>query len=59
VLTPETQAIFSDHLSTWLNAMWASSPEADQADRDQSIRNWLKLAAFVLRKRHIALGGAT
>jgi CRISPR-associated protein Cmr2 len=52
-LTTDTAGIFVERLSTWLTALWKSTPEAD---RDREVRNWLKLAAFVLRKRQITLG---
>jgi hypothetical protein len=39
-----------------LTALWQTSPDSDQ-ERDREIQNWLKLAAFVLRKREIKLKG--
>ena len=58
---------FRKALHSWIQAMWKtnlgrpSDPKAYIFDeqRDREIQNWLKLAAFVLRKRKIDLGGAT
>jgi CRISPR-associated protein Cmr2 len=41
-------------LSTWLTEMWKTN---SKSTRDAEIVYWLKLAAFVLRKREIKLGG--
>jgi len=47
---------FAQALSTWLTELWHQT-EADPAIRQREIVNWLKLAAFVLRKRQIKLPG--
>jgi CRISPR-associated protein Cmr2 len=41
-------------LSDWLQKMWTTT---DKTDRDQEIGYWLKLAAFMLRKRKIQIMG--
>jgi CRISPR-associated protein Cmr2 len=48
-----TQEDFGKSLYQFLEAMWKTT---DEVDRDREIQNWLKLAAFVLRKRNIDLG---
>ena len=63
----EDREIFGKALHLWLEAMWQTNqgkPDDSKAhtfdeQRDQEIQNWLKLAAFVLRKRKIDLGGGT
>jgi CRISPR-associated protein Cmr2 len=45
---------FIDHMSEWLTKMCETN---DRSSRDDEIGYWLKLAAFVLRKREIKLGG--
>jgi CRISPR-associated protein Cmr2 len=45
---------FDKALHAFLKALWTNT---DESDRDEEVRNWLKLAAFVLRKREIKLGG--
>lgn len=45
---------FQEDLSKFLTSLWRNSP---QADRDEEIQNWLKLAAFTIRTRQIKLGG--
>jgi CRISPR-associated protein Cmr2 len=57
---------FGKALHSWLEAMWQTNqgkPDDSKAhildeQGDREIQNWLKLAAFVLRKRKIDLGGA-
>jgi CRISPR-associated protein Cmr2 len=43
---------FQQHLAEFLKALWLATPETDLASE---VQNWLKLAAFVLRKRHIEI----
>lgn len=45
---------FIKYMSNWLTNMWETN---NQPTRDDEIGDWLKLAAFVLRKREIKLGG--
>ena len=45
---------FIDRMSDWLTKMCETN---DRSTRDDEISYWLKLAAFVLRKREIKLGG--
>lgn len=45
---------FRDILQSCLQALWN---QTRHEDRDREIQTWLKLAAFVLRNRHIKLGG--
>jgi len=44
---------FRDALTSCLQDLWNRTPEKD---RDREIQTWLKLAAFILRNRHIKLG---
>jgi CRISPR-associated protein Cmr2 len=39
-------------LSAWLKEMWKAN---DELERDREVGNWLKLAAFILRKRYIKI----
>lgn len=63
--TCDDREIFGKALHLWLEVMWQTNqgkpddPKAYTFDdrRDREIQNWLKLAAFVLRKRKIDLGG--
>lgn len=50
----DDQQKFSDYLTNLLQCIWQNTVEKE---RDQEIQNWLKLAAFILRKRNIKLGG--
>lgn len=43
---------FITHMSNWLTKMWETN---DESTRDDEIGYWLKLAAFVLRKRDISI----
>ena len=45
---------FQQHLARFLDDLWIAT---SQPNRDTEIQNWLKLAAFVLRKRDIQIGG--
>jgi CRISPR-associated protein Cmr2 len=59
---PELQEVFRTHLVDFLNALWLTvSHHRDERkmaeERDRQIQTWLKLAAFVLRKRDIKIGG--
>jgi CRISPR-associated protein Cmr2 len=59
------QEAFCDQLTAFLRKLWQVTKEADwessdsskiqESQRDREIENWLKLAAFVLRKRYIKL----
>jgi CRISPR-associated protein Cmr2 len=49
-----TRDIFQQNLAKFLEALWQTTLANKQ---DQEIQNWLKLAAFVIRKRTIKLGG--
>lgn len=51
---------FCDSLAAFLTTLWNSTSAESESGagglgRDQEIQNWLKLAAFVLRKREIRL----
>ncbi|MBK4728549.1 type III-B CRISPR-associated protein Cas10/Cmr2 [Oxynema sp. CENA135] len=45
---------FQEHLTEFLECLYSTTEEQQ---RDREINNWLKLAAFMLRNRQIALGG--
>jgi CRISPR-associated protein Cmr2 len=45
---------FGKALHHFVELLWQTT---DEPDRDREVQNWLKLAAFVLRKREIKLGG--
>ncbi len=45
---------FQEALTKFLNELWKTT---GAKNRDDEIRNWLKLAAFILRKRDIKIGG--
>jgi CRISPR-associated protein Cmr2 len=47
---------FNQCLVKFLEQVWETTLEANH-ERDLQIQNWLKLAAFVLRKRDIQIGG--
>ena len=51
---PENAERFGKALHTFLETLWKTT---DETDRDEEVSNWLRLAAFVLRKREIKLGG--
>ncbi|AFY61935.1 type III-B CRISPR-associated protein Cas10/Cmr2 [Synechococcus sp. PCC 6312] len=56
----DQRRVFSQTLASFLTVLWQSTTETSNsgsggAGRDQEIQNWLKLAAFVLRKRIIDL----
>jgi CRISPR-associated protein Cmr2 len=48
--------VFVQTFTQWLNALWRKTQD-DPKERQDAIVNWLKLAAFILRKRHIKLPG--
>nr|WP_304941010.1 type III-B CRISPR-associated protein Cas10/Cmr2 [Trichocoleus sp. FACHB-591] len=48
----EIQARFQQRLVQFLTKIWQTTPEADL---DLAVQSWLKLAAFVLRKRCITI----
>lgn len=59
---PNLQEQFRKHLANllgdlWLTAQHDSNQRKMAQERDRQIQNWLKLAAFVLRKRDIKIGG--
>lgn len=47
---------FAETFKHWLDSLWDTT-EDDPKQRQDAIVNWLKLAAFVLRKRHIKIPG--
>lgn len=47
---------FAQAFTQWLENLWHKTQD-DPKERQEAIVNWLKLAAFVLRKRHIELPG--
>jgi CRISPR-associated protein Cmr2 len=53
-LKDDDEEQFQQSLAKFLEALWIATSEQD---RDRQIQNWLKLAAFVLRKRDIKIGG--
>ncbi|MFQ3637211.1 MAG: type III-B CRISPR-associated protein Cas10/Cmr2, partial [Cyanobacteriota bacterium] len=60
---PELQEQFQAHLASLLDNLWRTAQHYSDEwemgkERDRQIQNWLKLAAFVLRKRDIKIGGA-
>jgi CRISPR-associated protein Cmr2 len=50
---PERQQEFFNKLSQFLNAIWETS--ADDKERDRQVEKWLKLTAFMLRNRNIKI----
>ena len=52
----EAKKQFSEAFNHWLETLWDTTPD-DPKQRQDGIVNWLKLAAFILRKRHIKLPG--
>ncbi len=50
----EARGQFQQQLANFLEDLWQTTLENN---RDREIQNWLKLAAFVIRKRTIKLGG--
>jgi CRISPR-associated protein Cmr2 len=59
---PTLQKTFRSYLADLLSDLWLTAQhDTDQQKmaekRDRQIQNWLKLAAFVLRKRKIQIGG--
>jgi CRISPR-associated protein Cmr2 len=51
---PDIRRRFHEQLTIFLRDLWMTTQEAE---RDAAVGNWLKLAAFVLRKRHITIRG--
>ncbi|KJH70760.1 type III-B CRISPR-associated protein Cas10/Cmr2 [Aliterella atlantica] len=49
----EDREKFSYYLTNFIATLWETTTALK---RDEEIQNWLKLAAFVLRNRHIAIG---
>lgn len=49
---PTIKETFQKALTSFLNELWKTT---GQADRDREVQNWLKLAAFMLRKRDIKI----
>ncbi|MFM7603418.1 MAG: type III-B CRISPR-associated protein Cas10/Cmr2, partial [Pseudanabaena sp.] len=43
---------FQNALTSFLNELWQKT---DEKHRDREVQNWLKLAAFILRKRDIKI----
>ncbi|MCS7030136.1 MAG: type III-B CRISPR-associated protein Cas10/Cmr2 [Gloeomargarita sp. SKYG116] len=54
----EAQAAFQEKLRTFLVNAWQleSKVPNDQKEKSNDLQNWLKLAAFHLRNRHVELG---
>jgi CRISPR-associated protein Cmr2 len=53
------QQTFVRDLSDWLKTMWQTTSNEKagfETTRDREIQTWLKLAAFILRKRNIVVG---
>jgi CRISPR-associated protein Cmr2 len=50
----DVKQLFVDNLTAWLQEMYKTN---DKAECDQEVGNWLKLAAFVIRKRDIKILG--
>jgi CRISPR-associated protein Cmr2 len=50
---PNAKAVFQEALTKFLNELWKTTAKKD---RDCEVKNWLKLAAFMLRKRDIKIG---
>ena len=53
---PTIKETFQKALTSFLNELWKKT---DENDRDREVQNWLKLAAFMLRKREINIGDAS
>lgn len=51
---PDFRQRFHDQLTVFLGDLWITT---QKSERDNEVSNWLKLAAFVLRKRYINIGG--
>ncbi|MFQ3680282.1 MAG: type III-B CRISPR-associated protein Cas10/Cmr2, partial [Pseudanabaenaceae cyanobacterium] len=51
-LTEENRKTFQKSVIEFLKALWMTTQETE---RDREVQNWLKLAAFVLRKRKIQI----
>ena len=51
-LNDNNRSEFRDAISAFIKALWMSTK---QDDRDGEIKKWLKLAAFILRKRNITI----
>ena len=51
---PNAKVTFLRETRDWLTQLWT---QVSDKDRESVIRNWLKVAAFVVRKREIKLGG--
>ena len=49
---PTIKEAFQKALISFLNELWKKT---DEKDRDREVQNWLKLAAFILRKRDIKI----
>jgi CRISPR-associated protein Cmr2 len=52
----DNKEVFIQTFTQWLKALWRTTQD-DPKERQNAIVNWLKLAAFILRKRHINLPG--
>jgi len=49
---------FHSQLETYLHHLWKFTQDSKgETKRDEAINNWLKLAAFVIRNRHIQIRG--
>jgi CRISPR-associated protein Cmr2 len=55
---PNGKQEFKKKLQSYLEHLWCYTQDTEgEEKRDTAIKNWLKLAAFVLRNRAIKLGG--
>ncbi len=51
-LTDDNKDTFRDALAQFLKEIWVTT---EGQDRDREVKNWLKLAAFIIRKRDIKI----
>ena len=56
-LTTENREAFQKDLSNFLKHLWLTT-ENDPNDLNEAVRSWMKLAAFMTRKREIKIGGS-
>ncbi|MCJ2541566.1 type III-B CRISPR-associated protein Cas10/Cmr2 [Thermostichus vulcanus] len=55
---PEGKQEFKQKLCSYLEHLWNHTQGTEQVGkRDEAIKNWLKLAAFIVRNRHITIQG--
>ncbi|MFM7714711.1 MAG: type III-B CRISPR-associated protein Cas10/Cmr2, partial [Microcystis sp.] len=56
-LTTDNREDFQKDLSNFLKHLWLTT-ENDPNDLNEAVRSWMKLAAFMTRKREIKIGGS-